>query len=427
MVLDDDPVWEQHSGGSGHSGTEWGAGDALLAEAFYAALPDSAQFVFDLMMDRSGEQVSSDWIAAQLSRQFGDAAGTRSRRSVSAVLSSVSQPHRRSGRRLPFYWWRQSAGATLYGMKPGVAQLFRQSRQPAAGDGADPDGGDWSAAEVTAVVGDYLEMLQAEITGQRYVKARHRRALLTRLDPVRTGGAVEYKHQSISAAMLDLGLPWIRGYKPMSNYQDALADEIQRQLEADPKLLLMLRDGIEKDRPHDQEDDAAPGTVRLRRTPVPAPPAPAASSPGTRSRAGRHPDHGLLHEENTRRGRRGEELVIGYERDWLTRNGGPDLAGAVRWTSRDDGDGLGYDVLSFTLDGRERYIAVKATALGEGTPFYITSAELDFARRHADSYALYRVYDVLGEPRFYMLEGDISETLDLAALTYSARITASSG
>ena len=185
MVLDDDPVWEQHSGGSGHSGTEWGAGDALLAEAFYAALSDSAQFVFDLMMDRPGEQVSSEWIAAQLSRQFGDAAATRSRRSVSAVLSSVSQPHRRSGRRLPFYWWRQSAGATLYGMKPGVAQLFRQARQPAAGDGADPDGGDWSAAEVTAVVGDYLEMLQAEITGQRYVKAHHRRALLTRLNPAR--------------------------------------------------------------------------------------------------------------------------------------------------------------------------------------------------------------------------------------------------
>jgi hypothetical protein len=152
----------------------------------------------------------------------------------------------------------------------------RQARQQAAGDDADPGDGDWSAGEVTAVVEDYLEMLQAEITGQRYVKTHHRRALLPRLNPVRTGGAVEYKHQNISAAMLDLGLPWIRSYKPMSNDQDAFADDIQRQLEADSKLLLVLRDGIEKDRPHDQEDDAAPGTVRLRRTPAPAPPAPAA-------------------------------------------------------------------------------------------------------------------------------------------------------
>jgi Family of unknown function (DUF6416)/Domain of unknown function (DUF3883) len=423
-MLDGDPVWDQHSGGEGHSGREWRDGDGPLAEAFYAALPDSAKFVFDLMMNRPGEQVTSDWIAGQLSRYYDGEARRPGRQSVSAILSSVSQPHRRSGRRLPFYWWRQHGGATLYAMKPGVARLFREARQSTAG--ADPDpGGDWSASEVVAVVRDYLEMLRAEIAGQQYVKAHHRRALLSRLNPVRTGGAVEYKHQNISAAMLDLGLPWIRGYKPMSNYQDALADEIQRQLEADPGLLRTLRDSIEKDKTQDREDDATPKTARLQQTPVPAPPAPVASSPGARSRAGRHPDYGLLHEENTRRGRLGEELVIDYERDWLTRHGRPDLADAVRWTSRQDGDGLGYDVLSFGLDGRKRYIEVKATALGDGTPFYITSAELDFAQRHADSHALYRVYDVLGKPRFYVLEGDINDALDLAALTYSARITAS--
>ena len=101
----------------------------------------------------------------------------------------------------------------MYAMKPGVARLFREARQSTAG--ADPDpGGDWSAGEVVAVVGDYLEMLRAEIAGQQYVKAPHRRALLSRLNPVRTGGAVEYKHQDISAAMLDLGLPWIRATSP---------------------------------------------------------------------------------------------------------------------------------------------------------------------------------------------------------------------
>jgi len=414
-------------GGEGHYGEEWGDGDGPLAEIFYAALPDRAKFVFDLMMDRPGERVTSDWIAGQLSLQYEDEARTPGRRSVPAILSSVSQPHARSGRRLPFYWWRQNAGATLYAMKPGVARLLREARQSTASGDADPGDGDWSAKEVAAVVEDYLEMLQAEIAGRQYVKAHHRRALLPRLNPVRTEGAVEYKHENISAAMLDLGLPYIRGYKPMSNYLDALTEEIQRQLEADPTLLRALRDGIDKGRPRDREDDATPGAVRLQRTPVPAPPVPAASSPGIRSRTGRHPDYGLLHEENSRRGSRGEELVIGYERDRLIRNGRPDLAGAVRWTSREDGDGLGYDVLSFGLDGRKRYIEVKATALGDGAPFYITSAELDFARRHADSYALYRVYDVLGEPRFYVLEGDINEALDLSPLTCSAQIKAAGG
>jgi hypothetical protein len=130
-----------------------------------------------------------------------------------------------------------------------------------------------------------------------------------------------------------------------------------------------------------------------------------------------------LQEENRRRGAQGEELVLEFERDCLRQHRRPDLANRVRWTARDDGDGLGYDILSFDAQGQQRYIEVKTTALGEQTPFYITSAELDFARRHADRYALYRVYDVLGQPRFYALEGDISRVLELTAVTYSARIT----
>ena len=116
--------------------------------------------------------------------------------------------------------------------------------------------------------------------------------------------------------------------------------------------------------------------------------------------------------------------MAAYERTWLRQHCRPDLAGRVRWTARDDGDGLGYDVLSYDLDGHERYIEVKTTRLGAETPFYITSAELDFARRHADRYALYRVYDVLGQPRFFTLEGDINTVLELTAMTFSAQIAA---
>jgi hypothetical protein len=128
-------------------------GDAARAGAFYAAVPGSTKFLLDLLMDRPGEQVTSDWIVGQLSRYYGDEGRTPGRRSIPAILSSVRQPHRRSGRRLPFYWWRQNAGPTLYAMKPGVARLFRQARQDILAGDAGPGGGDWSAAEVTAVVG----------------------------------------------------------------------------------------------------------------------------------------------------------------------------------------------------------------------------------------------------------------------------------
>lgn len=59
MLSDDDPLWEQSSGGDGHRGIEWGDGDDALAEAFYPALPGSARLILDLLIDRPGERVDA--------------------------------------------------------------------------------------------------------------------------------------------------------------------------------------------------------------------------------------------------------------------------------------------------------------------------------------------------------------------------------
>jgi hypothetical protein len=96
--------------------------------------------------------------------------------------------------------------------------------------------------------------------------------------------------------------------KPRGNYQAALTTEIQRHLEADPQLLLTLHT--------DSDDGTPPG-----RTAAPAPSVPPIASPGTGNRNGRHPDYGLLNEENRRRGAQGESLVADYERDWLRHHG----------------------------------------------------------------------------------------------------------
>jgi hypothetical protein len=314
---DDDPLWEQHSGGDGHRGVEWGKSDGVLAEAFYAALPEHTRFVLDLLMDHPGERLSSDWIAGQLTRRRASGTPAAGRRSVSTSMSPAAQPTARSGRRMPFYWWRTNADASSYAMKPGVAKLFRDARHN-IGNHAEPGSGDWDVAEVTATVDDYLAMLEAELAGERYSKAAHRRALLPRLNPVRTAAAVEFKHQNISAAMLDLGLPYIRGYKPRSNYQAALATGIRRRLEAEPHLLRILREGASAGTP-------PPGP--LQRMPPPSPSSRPVASPRAGQRTGRHPDYGALDEENRRRGAQGEQLVVGYERSWLRQHGRPDLAG----------------------------------------------------------------------------------------------------
>src|SRR6478609_11823429 len=76
----------------------------------------------------------------------------------------------------------------------------------------------WSREEVEATVADYLQMLSFELAGQAYNKAAHNRALLRQLNQ-RTRGAIELKHQNISAILLEQGFAYIPGYKPMGNYQ----------------------------------------------------------------------------------------------------------------------------------------------------------------------------------------------------------------
>jgi Protein NO VEIN, C-terminal len=260
---------------------------------------------------------------------------------------------------------------------------------------------EWSAAEVRATVSDYLEMLEAETGDQRYSKAEHRRKLQAKLSPGRTEAAIEFKHANISAAMTELGLPYIRGYKPRSNYQAELVSEIVRRVEGGQLPTALRAAPVPKPR------------RGLKQTPVP---------PGLSHKpGGRHIDYGRLQEENRKLGRLGEHLVVQFEVEQLRNCGHADLADRVQWAAKDLGDGLGYDVLSFDVAGNERYIEVKTTALGAQTPFYVSSAELEFARSHPKSFALYRVYDVRSNPLFYALEGDITPMIDLVPTVYRAQ------
>lgn len=73
---------------------------------------------------------------------------------------------------------------------------------------------DWSEREVRLLVDDYFEMLGCELRNEDYSKTDHREDLLRAL-PDRTKGAIEFKHQNVSAVLEEMGLPWIEGYKPM--------------------------------------------------------------------------------------------------------------------------------------------------------------------------------------------------------------------
>jgi Domain of unknown function (DUF3883)/Domain of unknown function (DUF3427) len=109
-------------------------------------------------------------------------------------------------------------------------------------------------------------------------------------------------------------------------------------------------------------------------------------------RAQKGVDYAEVDARNRALGRAGECLVLHHEREMLMRQGRPDLAQRVRHVAEIEGDGAGYDVLSFAKDGTVKYIEVKTTRGSAETAFFLSANELAFARQHSTHYFVYRIY-----------------------------------
>ena len=89
----------------------------------------------------------------------------------------------------------------------------------------------------------------------------------------------------------------------------------------------------------------------------------------------------------------GEQIVLAAEKKRLA---GTPYAAAVTGRVSDD-MGAGFDILSFDLEGRPRYLEVKATSYGENTSFYMSRNEIQFAKEclaKGRTYELHRIYDL---------------------------------
>lgn len=273
----------------------------------------------------------------------------------------------------------------------------------------------WSHEEVAATVADYLSMLLAELSGQAVNKSAHRRALLSKLNG-RTEAAIEFKHANISAAMLELGLPYIRGYQPTANFQrDALLREIETQVVGHPRLDAVVLEAARREAVELERDDF----IAVKESPPEA-------SLEAREPASWQPRRAFrrdyLEQEAANRslGRAGEDFVVRFERWRLLQLGLGQLAERVEHVAKTRGDGLGYDVLSFAADGDERFIEVKTTSFGKRTPFFVSSNEVEFARVAADRFTLYRVFDFRAEPHLFELPGRIESHCLLDPHTFRA-------
>ena len=59
----------------------------------------------------------------------------------------------------------------------------------------------------------------------------------------------------------------------------------------------------------------------------------------------------------------------------LSAIGRTDLSSKVRWIAKEVGDGEGFDILSFSEKGEERWLEVKTTNGPATTPFWISENE----------------------------------------------------
>lgn len=273
---------------------------------------------------------------------------------------------------------------------------------------------DWSREEVEAIVADYLQMLTLELTGQSYSKTVHRRKLQEKLQN-RSDASIEFKHGNISAAMIDLGFPYIRGYKRRSNYQALLAvvaaDQVRGKTTLDSAALAAV-----------QQPALVPTLVDFTKVKSDAPQKQNRATESVNPLFFKAVKRDYLEREaqNQSLGLAGEEFVVKFEHWRLIALGQQRLADRVDHVSQSKGDGLGYDILSFDADGKERFIEVKTTSFGRDTPFFISRGELALSHGAEDQFHLYRLFEFRKAPRLFDLKGSLDQHCVLDPVTYRA-------
>ena len=132
-------------------------------------------------------------------------------------------------------------------------------------------------------------------------------------------------------------------------------------------------------------------------------------------------DYLLKAQKDKKTGDLGEELVFEYEKKRLIAAGKADLANSIDHVARTQGDGTGYDIKSFDVDGTLRFIEVKTTKHGINTEFFMSPNEMEFSQLNQQNYFLYRVYDLKLVPlggSLYIHKGDILDGFDREATEF---------
>ena len=129
--------------------------------------------------------------------------------------------------------------------------------------------------------------------------------------------------------------------------------------------------------------------------------------------------------ENKRLGDLGELWVMKHEIEKLKEANKHNLIDKVKHTSKDEGDGTGFDILSFDREGNKIFIEVKTTKGKKNSTFFVTRNELEKSKIEKANYYLYRLYnynELLDTADLLIIKGDLTNLCEFPT-TYKINLT----
>lgn len=271
----------------------------------------------------------------------------------------------------------------------------------------------WSNDEVDLCVASYFEHLAINQAGGKFVKENLYRKLADQTG--RSTKSIGLKFQNISAILDELGRDWMVGLSPMHNYQKLLTDKVEGHLENAGDTLFVRRETIIDN----VMNEPAPFTLE----PPPNLKVTRPILPDFMERLVRKFDYAERDLQNRSLGTAGEEFVLNFEKQQLNLAGRADLSNNVRWISKEEGDGAGYDILSYTDRGDKKFIEVKTTIGKSRTPFFVSRNEHMFCKQAGDDFRLVRLYDFRREVRGFELKGELEKYVSLSTESFRAEFS----
>lgn len=275
----------------------------------------------------------------------------------------------------------------------------------------------WTESEVARTVATYFRMLRMQELGQNFTKADLIRQLQQQI-PARNRPSIEYKFRNISSVLNGLGVQAVTGYKPLPNIQRLLVDVVADALGSDKVLDEVAIKSVET-----PVEFLIPESFKdfVIVTPKPKLKISEKQTDWIQRKAIKR-DYLERESRNRSLGNAGELLVMEYEAQRLHQEGAKKYVDRIDHVSSSKGDGLGFDILSFDADGRERFIEVKTTAYDAETPFFISPNEVDFSGHKLDQFHLYRLFAFRKKPQMFTMPGPVAANFSLDPVSFRATL-----